>query len=55
VIFTNSVPEKLPAPMLKASGESKLDRMNVGVCFIPSGEQGYANFRVVVAFLSPHY
>lgn len=55
VIFTNSSPEDLPSIMLKAAGESKMDRMNVGVCFAPSREQGFANFRVVVAFHAPHY
>jgi hypothetical protein len=55
VIFTNSSPDNLPSIMLRAAGESKLDRMNVGVCFAPSREQGFANFRVVVAFHAPHY
>ena len=50
VIFSSSSPDKMPPDMLDAAGDSSLSRMNLGVCFRPGKEQGFASFRVVAAF-----
>src|SRR5437016_10336066 len=50
VVFTASAPEKLPAQMKKAATDRELRRMNIGVCFRPGKEHGYASFSVVAAF-----
>ncbi|MFZ0820287.1 MAG: CAP domain-containing protein [Candidatus Acidiferrales bacterium] len=50
VMFSSSSPEKMPADMLEAAADPKLLRMNLGVCFRPGKEQGFASFRVVAAF-----
>ena len=50
VVFTASVPEKLPAGVQKAAGDATLRRMNIGVCFRPGSEHGYGSFWVVAAF-----
>jgi uncharacterized protein YkwD len=55
VIYTTSVPERLPQYMQKATMESKVKRMILGVCFVPNRDQGYANFRVVVAMFATIY
>jgi len=50
VVFTTSVPEKLPNGMQKAAADHLLRRMDIGTCFQPSKEHGYGSFRVVAAF-----
>ncbi|HEV2963870.1 MAG TPA: CAP domain-containing protein [Candidatus Angelobacter sp.] len=50
VIFTSSVPEKLPSHMQEAAGERTYRRMNIGVCFKPSPSHGFGSFYVVAAF-----
>jgi len=50
VVFTVSAPEKLPTQMKKAAADRILQRMNIGVCFRPGKEHGYASFSVVAAF-----
>jgi len=50
IIFSSSSPEKLPPDMLEVASDPSLVHMNLGVCFRPGKEQGYASFRVVAAF-----
>ena len=50
VIFTASVPEKLPSHMQEAAGDRSLRRMNIGVCFKPGASHGFGSFYVVAAF-----
>ena len=50
VVFTSSVPEKLPAQMKRLAGDRTVKRMNIGVCFRPGKEHGYGSFSVVAAF-----
>jgi uncharacterized protein YkwD len=50
VVFTASSPDKMSPDMLSAAGDSKLRRMNLGVCFRPGKDQGFSSFRVVAAF-----
>jgi uncharacterized protein YkwD len=50
VMFSASSPGQMPADMLEAAADSKLSRMNLGVCFRPGKEHGFASFRVVAAF-----
>ena len=52
VVFTVSAPEKLPTQMKKAAADRILQRMNIGVCFRPGKEHGYASFSVVAVFYS---
>jgi uncharacterized protein YkwD len=49
-MFTSSVPDKLPENLNKAVSDAALGRMNIGVCFRPGPEHGYASFSVVAAF-----
>jgi uncharacterized protein YkwD len=49
-VFTASSPVNLPDHMHLSATDSRLHRMNVGVCFKPGREQGYASFTVVAAF-----
>jgi uncharacterized protein YkwD len=49
-IFTASTPEKLPSHMQEAAADSTLRRMNIGACFQPGKDHGFASFVVVVAF-----
>ncbi len=49
-IFTSSVPAKLPGHMQAAAADPKLNRLNIGVCFKPGKDHGYASFVVVAAF-----
>ncbi len=49
-VFTLSVPDKLPENLNKAVSDATLGRMNIGVCFRPGPEHGYASFSVVAAF-----
>jgi uncharacterized protein YkwD len=50
VVFTSSVPEKLPANMNTMAGIAAVHRMNLGVCFKPGSAHGYGSFWVVAAF-----
>ena len=50
VVFTSSVPDKLPAQMKKLAADRTVKRLNIGVCFRPGREHGYGSFSVVVAF-----
>ena len=50
VIFTASVPEKLPSHMQDAASERNYRRMNIGVCFKPGPAHGFGSFYVVAAF-----
>src|SRR5437660_3183347 len=50
VVFTASVPEKLPSHMQDAAGERTYRRMNIGVCFKPGPSHGFGSFYVVAAF-----
>jgi uncharacterized protein YkwD len=49
-VFTSSVPDRLPENLDKAVSDATLRRMNIGVCFRPGPEHGYASFSVVAAF-----
>ncbi len=49
-VFTAASPVRLPAHMQLAAADPRLHRMNVGVCFKPGKEHGYASFTVVAAF-----
>jgi uncharacterized protein YkwD len=51
-VFTSSVPDKLPENLNKAVSDAALRRMNIGVCFRPGPEHGYASFSVVAALYS---
>jgi uncharacterized protein YkwD len=48
-VYTTASPITLPAHMQQSAVDSRLHRMNVGVCFKP-GDRGYASFTVVTAF-----
>ncbi|MBZ5524160.1 MAG: CAP domain-containing protein [Acidobacteriia bacterium] len=48
--FTASSPEKLPDSMRRSANDGRLQRMNIGVCFKPGHEHGFAAFWVVAAF-----
>ena len=50
VVFTSSVPERLPAHMKDLATERTVKRLNIGVCFRPGKEHGYGSFSVVAAF-----
>jgi uncharacterized protein YkwD len=50
VVFTSSDPHSLPKQMLERIHDPNFQRMNVGVCFRPDQEHGYANFWVVATF-----
>ena len=50
VVFTASVPENLSASMKAAALDPSLRRMNIGVCFKPGPDHGYASFWVVAGF-----
>ncbi len=50
VVFTSSVPEKLPSHMQDSIADRNLRRMNVGVCFKPGPSHGFGSFYVVAAF-----
>ncbi|HJX85536.1 MAG TPA: CAP domain-containing protein, partial [Candidatus Angelobacter sp.] len=49
-VFTSPSPIKLPEHMQLSAADSKLHRMNVGVCFKSEKEHGFASFTVVAAF-----
>ncbi len=49
-LFTLSEPQKLPSQLMDYVESSRLERMNVGVCFRPDQQHGAANFWVAVAF-----
>ena len=50
VVFTSSIPEKIPSAMQKTAADSVLRRMSVEVCFMPGPLRGYGSFQVVAAF-----
>ncbi|HLY99939.1 MAG TPA: CAP domain-containing protein [Candidatus Angelobacter sp.] len=50
-IFTSSTPD-LPDNMQSTAAKFELRRMNIGVCFRPGREHGYASFEVVAAFFA---
>jgi uncharacterized protein YkwD len=50
VVFTSSEPHSLPKQILERVHDPNFQRMNVGVCFRPDQEHGYANFWVVATF-----
>jgi uncharacterized protein YkwD len=50
VVFTASVPQKLPTHMQNAAGDRTFHRMNIGVCFKPGPAHGFGSFYVVAAF-----
>ncbi|HKD13413.1 MAG TPA: CAP domain-containing protein [Candidatus Angelobacter sp.] len=50
ILFTSSEPENLSASMQKIAADGSLRRMDIGVCFKPSKEHGYASFRVIAVF-----
>lgn len=49
-VFTANQPDDLPQSMEQAAADFTLRRMNVGVCFRPDRDTGFAKFRVVAAF-----
>lgn len=49
IVFTSSVPEKLPSDMQNAAADRTYQRMNIGICFKPGPAHGYGSFYVVVA------
>jgi uncharacterized protein YkwD len=53
-VFTSSMPDKLPESLDKAVSDATLGRMNIGVCFRPGPEHGFASFSVVAAFYPGH-
>ena len=50
VVFTSSEPHSVPKQMLERIRDPNYQRMNVGVCFRPDQEHGYANFWVIATF-----
>lgn len=50
IAFTASTPDKLSDNMRQSARERGLQRMNIGVCFKPGREGGFASFWVVAAF-----
>lgn len=50
VVFTSAEPEPLGDEVLQAAADSTFRRMNVGVCFQPRKEHGYAIFRLIAVF-----
>lgn len=50
IVFTSVQPEPLPVEVLKAAADSTFRRMNLGVCYLPRKESGFASFRVVAVF-----
>ena len=50
VVFTLSEPHLLPDQVFSRAANPDFHRMNVGVCFRPDQEHGYANFWVVATF-----
>lgn len=50
VVFTSSEPHGLPDQMLDRATNPDFHRINLGVCFRPDQEHGYANFWVIVTF-----
>ncbi|HEV1995178.1 MAG TPA: CAP domain-containing protein [Candidatus Acidoferrum sp.] len=52
VAFTSSVPDKLPESLDKAVSDATMGRMNIGVCFRPGPEHGFASFSILAAFYS---
>jgi len=50
ILFTSSEPEKLSGSMQKMAADGSLRRMDIGVCFKPGREHGYASFRVIALF-----
>jgi uncharacterized protein YkwD len=50
VVFTSSEPHSLPQQMLERVHNPDFHRMNVGVCYRPDQEHGYANFWVIATF-----
>jgi uncharacterized protein YkwD len=51
-VFTASRPSDLPGPMVEASADFTLHRMNLGVCFKPDSKGGFAHFWVVAVFFT---
>jgi hypothetical protein len=49
-VFTATRPSDLPGPMVEASADFTLHRMNIGVCFKPDSKGGFAQFWVVAVF-----
>jgi uncharacterized protein YkwD len=50
VVFSQSEPGSFPSDLRKAISDSKLHRMNVGVCLQSGGKNGFSHFWVVAAF-----
>jgi len=50
LVFSQSEPGSLPNDLRRAIADSKLHRMNVGVCLESGGKNGFSHFWVVAAF-----
>ncbi len=50
VAFTASSPDDLPPSMKQNVGDRTLQRLDIGVCFKPRQQNGFASFWVVAAF-----
>lgn len=49
-VYTAASPVQLPAHMQQSATDSRLQRMNVGVCLKSGKEGGFASFTVIAAF-----
>ena len=50
VVFSSSIPEKLPADVTDAASQTRFKTMSLGVCFTPGNAHGYATFIIVAVF-----
>jgi hypothetical protein len=50
VAFTASSPDDLPPSMRQSVGDRDMQRLDIGVCFKPRQQGGFASFWVVAAF-----
>ena len=50
VVFTSSIPEKLPQELTDAVPQKEFKTLSLGVCFTPGKAHGYATFIIVAVF-----
>ena len=50
LVFSLSEPGTLPDDLRKAAADKTLERMNIGVCLLTGGRNGFSKFWVVAAF-----
>jgi hypothetical protein len=50
LVFSLSEPGALPDELRKAAADKTLERMNIGVCLLTGGRNGFSKFWVVAAF-----